>query len=62
MTDREVAEQLQIFLENTSALDIFQYSFYPSHGMETVHGDNTSADSKNTGKDTTNGDDDGVDR
>lgn len=30
------AEELQAFLEDTSALDLFQFSFQPCHGVEFV--------------------------
>lgn len=36
ITERVVAKQLQGFLEDTVALDPFQISFHPSHGMEGV--------------------------
>lgn len=36
VVERAVVEQLQAFLEETSALDPFQSSFRPSHGMETA--------------------------
>ena len=36
MIERATADQLQAFLEETSALDPFQSGFRPGHGVETV--------------------------
>ena len=36
MTERAVVGQLQVFLEETWALDPFQSSFHPGHGVETA--------------------------
>ena len=36
MIERAIADQLQAFLEETSALDLFQSGFRPGHGVETA--------------------------
>lgn len=36
MIESSIAEQFQVFLDNSSILDIFQFGFRPSYGAEMV--------------------------